>query len=85
MAKYLLVASILHPCEEAWTKERYPFTWESYKLITDYINNNEPEKAKKLMLDAFATESDNIETHDWEDELVLDTDGAGYWLFKRII
>ena len=43
------------------------------------------DKAKRIMLEQFATESDAIEEHnDWTDELVIDEDGDGIWLFKRL-
>ena len=43
------------------------------------------DKAKQIMLEHFTTESDSIEEHnDWIDELEIDEDGDGIWLFKRL-
>lgn len=85
MAQYQLIASILHPDESGWTKEMHPDTAEHYDELTTAMNIEQMDKAKRIMLEQFATESDAIEEHnDWTDELVIDEDGDGIWLFKRL-
>lgn len=85
MAQYQLVASILHPDENGWTKERYPETAEHYDELTDAIYLEQMDKAKQIMLEHFTTESDTIEDHsDWTDKLEIDEDGDGIWLFRRL-
>lgn len=85
MARYQLIASILHPDENGWTKEKYPETAEHYDELTTAMYLEQMDKAKQIMLEQFATESDAIEEHnDWTDEFVIDEDGDGIWLFKRL-
>lgn len=85
MARYQLIASILHPDESGWTKEMYPETAEHYDELTTAIYLEQMDKAKQIMLEHFSTESDSIEEHqDWAEELEIDEDGDGIWLFKRL-
>ena len=85
MARYQLIASILHSDENGWTKEMYPDTAEHYDELTTAMSLEQTDKAKQIMLEHFTTESDTIEDHsDWTDELEIDEDGDGIWLFKRL-
>jgi hypothetical protein len=85
MALYQLIASILLLDKSGWTKEMYPETAEHYDELTTAISLEQMDKAKQIMLEHFTTENDSIEEHnDWYDELVIDEDMDGIWLFKRL-
>ena len=85
MAKYHLIASINHPEENGWTRERYPDIATNYDELTTAIYQEQMDKAMQIMLEHFGTDSNNVETHDdWTDRFELDEDGDGFYLFQRI-
>lgn len=85
MARYQLIASILFPEESGWTRERNPEIAEHYDELTTAISLKQMDKAKQIILEHFPAESNVIEAHsNWTDELVIDEDMDGIWLFKRL-
>ena len=85
MARYQLIASIRHPEESGWTRKWYPNTAKCYDKLITALSLEQIDLAKEIMLKYFATKSDAIEEHnDWTDELMIDKDTEGIWLFKRL-
>lgn len=85
MAQYHLIASVLHPDESGWTREMNPNIAVNYDELTTAIYQEQMDKAKQIMLEHFTTDSDSIEVHDdWNEELVIDEDASGLWLFRRL-
>ena len=85
MAKYHLIASVLHPDESGWRRETNPNIAVNYDELTTAIYQEQIDLAKQIMLEHFATDSDTIEEHDgWSGDLEIDEDGEGIWLFKRL-
>ena len=86
MARYQLIASLSHPCEFGWTKEKDPKAWDNYCKIQQSIEEDtEATEAKAILLTHYNTISDNVETHDdWTEQMMLDEDKDAYYLFQKI-
>lgn len=85
MAKYQLIAMILHPEENGWNKEKFPTTWEHYKNICKSMIRKDALSAARILMTEFHSDSDTIETHpEWGQELAIDMDASGIYLFERL-
>lgn len=85
MAQYQLIGMVTHPEENGWTKESYKHIWEQYeKVCNSILEDNEAAEAKEILSTYFKTDSDTIETHDCEDELLIEVNMDAIYLFQKI-
>ena len=89
MAKYQLIAMILHPempdSQCGWTKELLPTVWEHYTNLRKSMIRKDALKAASILMTEFQVDSDNIETHpEWKEELAIDMTAEGIYLFEKI-
>ena len=89
MAKYQLIAMILHPempnANYGWNKEEFPTTWEHYANLCKSMIRKDALKAARILMTEFKVDSDNVETHpEWDQELAIDMTAEGIYLFEKI-
>ena len=88
MTKYELIARIQHPEKDyesyGWNKAEFPEMWMHYKNLCKSIIRKDVLNAARILITEFPDESVIVAHPKWNQELVIDIDANGIYLYEKL-